>query len=309
MLKSAIRNTVFTLVLLTLSACSSMRPVNVPMVMPSESNVKISSLSVAPFRVHQGTLSTKLAKVLLSRSSKLTGNILANAIKANIIKEGYIKLASPAEFTLIGEVVINPDEFTAWEDKYEDKEGKTKYTYHAKLTKSILVSYTLSNATEQLAAGSQTFTESTYNSSKKSKSEAKSKLRKESDLHAKLIEQASNQIVKEISPHKKNVKVNFMKGDQHIDVAIEYVKRGRYQQAMSLFMQIAEKSSELEVQTAAIHNQGMVKLIQGEYTEAHNLLRKANLLNPQKLEILDSIEVVEKLKYTQDKLSAQIGKP
>ncbi|WP_281547270.1 hypothetical protein [Pseudoalteromonas sp. PAR1] len=279
-------------VLAALSGCASKIEVDSTMNMPSKSGLALEHIDIVGFK---------------GDKYNIKGNALSAKVKSKLMSHGYVNVHANSPYILIGEISPSRVERNSWSEKHEGKK-ETWYSYHASVKQTLTLTYYVAYGQQTLNSNSKTFTYSKEKSSNENRSKAKEKLRTDSEVADILIEKAADYVVKQISPYRSIVKLNYLSGeDENIDLGIEYVKKDRLKQAFSIFDQVAQNSNSVEDQAIALHNQGLVKLMQGNYTEAYNLMTKANLIDPRNFDILDSIKEVEDYKVLNDAHKKQRG--
>lgn len=276
---------------LFLSGCASKVAVDSVVDMPSKSGVSLKSVGIAKFSGDKYDVSS---------------NALMAKVKSGLINQGHVQVNNNSPFTLHGEISPSKTESQQWREKHEGKDS-TWYSYHVSVNKSLTVTYYVMSGNNTLTSGSETFN---YNKEKSEEDykKAKSKLPSDTQLANILVDQAAEYIVKQISPYRAQVKLNYLNGDdENLELGIEYVKKARLDQAFSIFDQIAQNSVSIEDQAKAIHNQGLILLMQKQHSKAYELMTKANLIDPRNMDILDSMKNVEDYKVLNDKHKRQIG--
>lgn len=293
MLKLLKKASLLITVTIAVIGCSTKVPVNTTVNMPSKSGVALKHLSIKDFS---------------GRKYGISGNDVSNKIKGNILNEGYIAINSNSPVVLVGEISPSRVEKKKWREKHEGKK-ETWYSYHASIKQSMKVNYSVYHNRKALTSGSESFSYEKEKRSSDGYTEAQNKLRTEADVANILATKAASYITEEISPYQKNIVLDFLKGDDsNLELGIDYVKRERLKQAFNIFDQISNNTPSIEDQAKAIHNNGLVKLMDGEHAVAFELIAKANLLDPKNMDILDSMKRVENYKINSDAHKAQTGK-
>jgi tetratricopeptide (TPR) repeat protein len=282
----------FFSLLAVLTGCASKVEVDSTMNMPSKSGLALDHIAVVGFN---------------GDKYNIKGNALSAKIKSKLMSHGYVKVHANSPYKLVGEISPSRVERNSWSEKHEGKK-ETWYSYHASVKQTLTLTYYVIYGQQTLNSASETFTYSKEKSSSENRSKAKDKLRTDSEVADFLIEKAADFVVKQVSPYRSLVKLNYLNGeDENIDLGIEYVKKDRLSQAFSIFEQVAQNSNSIEDQAIALHNQGLIKLMQGKHTEAYDLMTKANLIDPRNFDILDSIKEVEDYKVLSDAHKKQRG--
>lgn len=274
--------------------CSNVDQIPVAMVEPAEIPIQGKSLTVAGFTAK-------------SSKDRASAQDLAQAIENNIQKEGFIDTTDTRSHTkLSGLIRFSRKDVDYRKDYYENKKGERKYTYYYQVRQTLTVNYSLMNGRKRLASDALTFEyDRTYKSSDRSK--AKSKVPSDEKVRSRLIRKAANHIARQFTPYSIEKEIAFLKGDdENLELVLEYVKRNRYDQAFKMYQSIFESSSDMIDRSVALHNQGKIKLIQGNHSEAFELISRANVMNPADEDILDSLIEVERMKGKADKVNAQL---
>lgn len=292
-MKNIYRNVLLISSLLALlSGCASKVEVSTIMNMPSQSGLSLKHISIQDFS---------------GSRYGVNGSAISDKIKANLFQQGYVQVNSNSPYVLVGKASPSRLETKTWSEKHEGKK-ETWYSYHASIKQSVTVNYAVYLGSKTLTSGSESFSYEKDKSSNDGYTEAKNKLRTSAEVSDIISYRAARFIAKQLSPYRANVNINFLNGDdENIELGIEYVKKERLKQAFSIFDQVANNSSSLEDQAKALHNQGLVKLMQGEYRHAYELISKANLIDPKNMDILDSMKDVERYKVLNDAHRVQTG--
>ncbi|GAA0859396.1 DUF6340 family protein [Aliiglaciecola litoralis] len=293
MAKTLGRSLLIILSFVLFSGCASKIEVDSLMNMPSESGLSLNQLAIKGFKGNR---------------YGITNNVLSAKIKAGLMHQGYIKIYAGSPYILVGEISPSRVERKTWREKHEGKK-ETWYSYHASVKQTLTVSYSVIYRSQTLTSGSETFSYSKEKDSYDSYTKAKERLRSNEEIADILTDQAAEYIVKQISPYKAKVKLSYLTGDdENIDLGIEYVKKGRLKQAYSIFGQVAQNTGSIEDQAIALHNQGLIKLMQGKHADSFELMSRANLIDPRNLDILDSMKEVENYKVLNDAHKSQTGR-
>jgi tetratricopeptide (TPR) repeat protein len=284
---------VFPFVLLFLvGACASKVKVDSTMNMPSQSGLALKSIAVGNFSGDR---------------YGVKGSILSAKIKSELIGQGFTSVDNNSPYILVGEILPSKVERKSWSEKHEGKK-ETWYSYHASVQQSLSVSFAVILGQKTLTSGSENFSYKKEKDSGENSTKAKSKLLTDAEVVDILIGKAAEYLTKQISPYRAKVNLNYLSGDDdNLDLGIEYVKKSRFEQAYSIFDQVAQNSTNMQDQAKAIHNQGLVKLMQGKHSDAYELMSKANLIDPSNLDILDSMLEVEDYKVKSDLHKKQTG--
>ena len=273
-------------------ACKTI--IKVPVPNPPLGGQKIASVHVQPFESND------------HRSGEQFANMLAHRIHAY----GYVATTGTSSPVLKGSLDFSKPNYESWKDvienKSKDKDKQSSYVvYHYRVKQDVRVSFSVMDGQHRLLSDSLSFSVSDQQSSTKSYSQAKSELASPTSLAYKLMDQAAEKMSKYISPYPSDIRLTFLEGDDKtIDLGIEYAKRKRYSQAFAIFDQVANQTKDSDDQAIALHNQGMIRLIEGAHQEAFELMSKANQIDPGNIDILDSLALVETLKLKADAMKA-----
>ncbi|MDC3211682.1 DUF6340 family protein [Pseudoalteromonas distincta] len=274
------------------SGCASKVEVDSTINMPSQSGLALNHIAIVGFE---------------GDKYNIRGNTLSAKVKSKLMTQGYLSVHGNSPYRLIGEITPSRVDRDTWSEKHEGKKD-TWYSYHASVKQTLTMSYYVIYGQQTLTSGSETFSYSKEKSSSDNRAKAKGKLRNDAEVADNLMEKAADYIVKQISPYRASIKLNYLSGDdENIDLGIEYVKKDRLSQAFSIFEQVAQNSNSIEDQAIAFHNQGLIKLMQNKHTEAYELMSKANLIDPRNFDILDSMKEVENYKVLSDAHKKQRG--
>ena len=165
--------------------------------------------------------------------------------------------------------------------------------YYYQRTRQLTVNYSL-NIDGRLIGGSHSAQDKGTWTSSESAINAKVQAGPENANDATLMQTVANEIVKDISPYHDTVDFNFKKGtskakmggigsmvgDPNLKLAIKYVQNKRYDQAVSIFQQVADNAILIENRAAANYNIGLILEMKGEYKKAFEYYSNANQMNP-----------------------------
>lgn len=235
-----------------------------------------------------------------SNNRKYNGNDFASTLTQKIIGQGHVKQRNGSYNHVVGKITAPRIEKIKQRTKKEHKDGTT-YKYYYRLIQSLTVSFSVVRNKSVIVSDTLSFTYNEKFRSTDSYSDAIGQAPSEEAIAQKLLQDAAIGVSQYITPYYSNQEVTLLDGDDdNIDLGNEYVMKKRLKQAYSIYDQIANKTKDNEDQAIAIHNQGIVRLMQARYKESFNLIANANRIDPSNMDILDSLVIVETLKIKSD---------
>ncbi|OAN17646.1 hypothetical protein A3K86_01615 [Photobacterium jeanii] len=226
-------------------------------------------------------------------SEKSKGSVFSKMVRSKIRDYGYADPASDAlGIVVTGDISWDKDEST-WKEEVKSDDGNY-FRYYAKRTRSATVTYSVKKNGREVVSGSHFSQSNSERSDLDSIGAAHSKLQGWDSMNNAILEDLSTRVAQDLTPHQKYITVRLLSGDdESIDLANEYAERQRYDQAYAMFQQIAQASPNVADQAISLHNMGMIKFLESDFKEAYKLIKKANVVDPKNMEILDSIPMVE----------------
>ena len=258
---------------------------------PSKKGVTVSSVQVNKFKSGYHQSSDQMRRTILGA--------INNAGHITVRDRG-------AEATLDGRMEFGRLKRDQWAETHKS-DGKTYYSYHYKLQKTLTVSYELKIGNRIIADTHQWNYKDEW-SSNENYSKAIAKAPSEKDIKAHMMKQVAGMIVRDISPHQTLVKFKFLDGDdENIELANKYVKKERYDQAISILRQVVERTPEIEDRAVATYNLGLIHEMQGKHMEAFEYYRDANQMDLARDEYIDALTQAEKRYKINQAYKAQTG--
>lgn len=235
-------------------------------------------------------------------------------LRQKIQEEKFIKVVtSGAKATLEGELHIGRIQSDTYTDKYHSKKtGKTTYTYkyYKKLASSV--TYKLNSRNGTIASNSITpkpFKDDW--SSSESTGEAKSRAMPDEEIIANRIEILTDEIVKDISPHREYQKVKLMR-DSHpsIKMGVTYAENKNYELALQAWRNVLDSpatKSLQETRAIASYNIGVIQEMRQEYTAARDYYTQSQKNLPDEELILEALMRVQRAEKNLQLVRAQFG--
>jgi tetratricopeptide (TPR) repeat protein len=237
-----------------------------------------------------------------SKSRDYDGNFFANALAQRIQEYGYVNENKNSFNKVYGIISASRVEKDSWSKSYKGKK-ETTYTYYYRVKQTLNVTFSVVRSSKTYVSDTLSFDYDKEFKSYDSYSDAKSDIPSSEKISHILMNRAANSIAKYISPYPTKHKIKLLDGDDdNIGLGNDYVEKKRYQQAFGIYEQTANQAKNNEDQAVAIHNQGMVRLIEGRYKDSFDLVANANRIDPRNMDILDSLELIEKLKVQSDQM-------
>jgi tetratricopeptide (TPR) repeat protein len=265
------------LIYATISACSTTNVIGTINV-PSNKGIAISTVSISKFKDNGSNL----------------GEEIRTAIASKISNQGHVKVISMgAEAQLKGSISMGRITRDSWSEKYKsDDEIKRRYYYQVQ--KSISASYEL-NQNQRIFSDSHNESYSQTWSSDQSSSDARRQSINESEINSRLIERIATRIANDITPHKEARDFTFKHGkDANFKIGIKYVEHQRYDQAISIFRQVAENTLDIEDRATATYNLGVIFEMQGQFEKAFEKYRDANQMVLNEEDYITALSRAEK---------------
>ena len=261
-----------------LQGCASYTKWKVDAVEPSRKGVVVRSVSIAPFSGEGQSIGTQFARLLAGQLEEL----------------GYVKVVrNGAEGRLVGTMDGTGSKIDTWRNDYK-VDGKTHYTYYARVRKSLTASYSLSVGGETWS-GTYSQEYSDTESSGDGYRSAKADLPSDDAIRNWLMKTVASRIVQDLSPYKVRKTYKLKYGDtDNLELGTEYAKLGREEQAMSIFRQITQKTKNDEDRAAALYNMGVLYEIRGDFDKAFQAYRDASQFHLEELMYPEAITRLEK---------------
>jgi|AntRauTorcE11898_2_1112593.scaffolds.fasta_scaffold17626_2 tetratricopeptide (TPR) repeat protein len=269
---------VLAVALLALQGCASYTKWKVDAVAPSQKGVALKSIAPSPF----------------TGESRQDGTSFARLIAGHLDAQRFVEIRQQgAEGKLIGTIDWGRTERDSWRESYEYKK-KTRYRYYAKIRKSLTASYNLT-ANGQSYAASYSADHSREKDSSDGYRDAKSQLPTEEQMKQHLMNELATRISRDLTPYRVRKTYKLKYGDtDKLELGAEYAKLGREEQAMSIFRQISERTSNDEDRAAALYNMGVIFEIRGDFDKAFEAYRNASQFHLEELMYPEAITRLEK---------------
>lgn len=267
----------FFLIFASICACSTTK-INGTINLPSNKGIAISTVSISKFKDNGGNL----------------GEEMRTAIASKISNQGHVRVISMgAEAHLKGSISMGRISHDSWSEEYKsDDEVKRRYYYQVE--KSISASY-------ELNQDNRVFNDSYYEnysqtwSSNLSSSDARRQSINESEINSRLIGRIATHITNDITPHKAAREFTFKHGkDANLKIGIKYVEHQRYDQAISIFRQVAENTLDIKDRATATYNLGVIFEMQGQFEKAFEKYRDANQMVLSEEDYITALSRAEK---------------
>lgn len=219
------------------------------------------------------------------------GQQFSDLVKSGVANEGYISVVPKnAESTLTGLIevgrIYNDSRTESYEcTYYKNKKAykKTCYTYYYTKKNSIKVNYNLHENREKNILYGDSYAEDfdkTWSSSE-SRSAAKVQALTDEQLIYNSMKKLAQKVVSDITPHKETVVRELQKGNsENVKLGITYLENGRIDQAIAIWDQVIENTTNPKDKAAAYYNIGVIKESQCYYKDAFELYSKANSILP-----------------------------
>ena len=278
--KLTLTRTVLTMLMLAglmTQGCASHTEWKVDAVEPSRKGATVRSVSIAPFTGEGRQNGTEFARIL---AGYLEGQNFISVQEQGA--EGFIN----------GSLNGTGANIETWRSEYKS-DGKTRYTYHAKLTKSLTASYTL---TTKDRTWSGTYHDEHIEEARSSDGygAAKSELRSNKTVAGWLMHGLATKIGQDLTPFRSKKTYKLKLGDSdNLELGADYAKLGREEQAMSIFRQVAERTSNDEDRAAALYNIGVLHETRGDFNKAFESYRDASQFHLEELMYPEAITRLE----------------
>ncbi len=283
----------FIFVCMALCACSS-PTVSGLVDMPAYKGTTVSSVTVRPFEANYG------------RSS---GMSITTLLKGAIVDAGHIRVVDRgAQGVLGGSLHWSRLQTDSWMDSWTDKKGRTHYTYYYKQQKSVTVNYELRTRSGTVAdAYTESFERQYF--SPNGPSEARAYALAEHAIDTMLLKTLATRIMRDISPHAERVTFRFKEnGNDDLALGVTYAQKGRLDQALSIFRQVADGTIDGKGRAAALYNMGVLYEMRGDFEQAFTQYRDANQFDLREDLYLDALTRIEKRVEQQRAFERQISK-
>jgi len=258
---------------LFLTACSTTTSVPGSVKMPSTKGVAAKSITIGEF----------------SGNNRQASDELKAKVTAYINREGFTDaVTSRGQGLLSAKINMGRLNRDSWKTDHEDKDDKTYYRYHAKHSKNLSVSY-------RYKSGSKIITdvhEASYEDEESSKdgySEAKRELLSEDKINNKLVKEVARSIAYDLTPHRKAVTFDFIKGDEvavgfgsvdkNLETGVKYVESKRFPEAESIFQQVIDNTTKPKTRAAAMYNIGLLREMHEDYKSAFEIYADASQID------------------------------
>ena len=263
--------------------------------MPAYKGTTVSSVTVRAFNTNS--------------YRRTSGAAMATLLKGKLSDAGHVRVVNRgADGVLGGALRSSRLESNSWTDSRTDKKGQTHYTYYYRQQKSVTADYELRTRGDTVA-GSYTETFERQYFSPNSPSEARSYAWAEQVIDDKLLTALATRIMRDISPHKEQVTFRFKdNGNDDLKLGVKYAQKGRFDQSLSIFRQVADGATDTKTRAAALYNTGVIHEMRGEFEQAFSQYRDANQFDLREDLYLDALTRVEKRVKEHRAFEAQTGK-
>jgi tetratricopeptide (TPR) repeat protein len=235
-------------------------------------DICINSIEVRPFSSNQRNDGTKLAAL----------------VKNGIAKQGYIKVVNKGPQTAIltgkltlGDIKKSKPYRRTQETKDERGRKLIKHSYHYRKQLNGSVTYTLKKGRVEIATNN--FTEGYGRTwTGQTKAEAKARAAPDEQIITSVLNALARNIVYAISPHQEMKSFSLSSGGNHpgINLGIQYYKKRRYDQAEKYWHQVIGQTNDSKDKASAHYNIGILKVRDGNYAQAFERFRQADILAP-----------------------------
>ncbi len=225
------------------------------------------------------------------------GAKLAELVKNNIAKEGYIKVVERGgQSILTGTVTVGRIDQKSHYDSYqtEDKEGRkvTKYTYYHRKQLTTQATYSLKKRGKVIVGNNFTDHYDRKWSSSENAAAAIAQATSDDQIIVSSLNNLAWQIAAAVSPHKKTLSFSLPCTRTLIDWALcwnrppslkqgtEYYEHGRYDEADKYWQQAIQETTDDHYKAMAYYNLGVLKVHDKQYANAFEFFKKADELDP-----------------------------
>jgi tetratricopeptide (TPR) repeat protein len=224
------------------------------------------------------------------------GPKLAELVKNNITREGYIKVVDRGGQTILtGTVTVGTVDKKSHHESYqtEDKDGRkvTKYTYYHRKQLTTQATYSLKKRGKAIAGNNFTARYDRRWSSSDNASAAIAQAVSDDQIVVSTLNDLAWQISAAVSPHKETLSFTLpctaltdylwcWKRPPSLKLGNEYYDKGRYDQAEKYWQQAIQESPEPYYQAAAYYSLGVLKVHDKQYGKAFEFFTKADELDP-----------------------------
>jgi len=128
------------------------------------------------------------------------------------------------------------------------------------------------------------------------------KIPPEQELLSSLSEQVVSQFIPGLTPHRVRLKKTLEKGNDAVNLGIEYAKNGLWDEAINTWGEEARRNPK---NAQAHYNLGIAYEVKGDMANAENAYREAMRIKPKKL-YMQAVSEIDKRKTEQKKLKKQL---
>jgi tetratricopeptide (TPR) repeat protein len=231
-------------------------------------------------------------------------------VRNGIAREGFIAVvAEPQDVTLRGDLrtAAVGSKTRQTRRQYKDAQGRThrSTTYYIRKSAASSLNYSLQRGATRVTG--DTFHESFDREwSGDSPQAAAAKTAPDEQILGTLVASLANRVVAAVSPHRERRTLRLEKrGHPGLGQGITYMKNGRYDQALSIWTQVAQQAAEPKARAAALYNMGVVKEAQGDFRTAFAYFREADKLLPGTERYIQALTRAEAEKAEQELLEQQ----
>lgn len=225
------------------------------------------------------------------------GAKLAELVKNNITREGYIKVVDRGGQTILtGTVTVGTVDKKSHHESYqtEDKDGRkvTKYTYYHRKQLTSQATYSLKKRGKAIAGNNFTARYDRRWSSSDNAAAAIAQAVSDDQIVVSTLNDLASQISAAVSPHKETLSFTLpctrtlldwawcWERPPSLKLGNEYYDKGRYDQADKYWQQAIQETPDPYYQAAAYYSLGVLKVHDKQYGNAFEFFTKADELDP-----------------------------
>jgi tetratricopeptide (TPR) repeat protein len=271
---------------------------------PINVDFKINSVEVRPF----------------SSNYQGYGDKMADLVKNNITREGYIKVVNQGgQAVLTGTISIGRFDKKSYHKKYEmkDKEGNKKvyYTYYYRKQLATDATYSLKQGNKQIAGGNLT---ENYDRkwSGENAAEARSQATSDDGIITSSLNALARRIVKGISPHQSTRlfpipcssfvdKLMCWNRPETTKLGAEYYKNRRYDQAEKYWQQTLKNEQKPEYKAEAHYLIGVLRVKDNKFADAFRQFKRADELEPGNDLYMRALSQAEEAKWNKMEIAGK----
>ncbi len=223
------------------------------------------------------------------------GAQIAEFVKNNITKEGYIKVVtSNGQTVLSGTVSVGKIDKKSYSESYKtkDKNGREviKYTHYHRKQLTAQATYSVNNETGEVIAGNN-FTDHYDHTWSSGENAAKASGQAASDdqIIASTLNGLARQITTAISPHQEYLSFPLpctgllsialcWNRPSSLKLGSDYYEQGHYEEAGKHWQNAIQEASDDQYKAMAYYNLGVLKVHDKKYAEAFDFFKKADKL-------------------------------